>query len=198
MVKVIDFVLYIFYHSLKNTNSVHQSIEAFSFVLDLRQSGEGDDTMCRADPLPPPRLPLSSWTVKSGDMKEGDILRKMGTPSSTPPSPGALPLHRPLFLTFSLRCRENSALSILCSTHPQASEPQHTLHVPPDHLPLPLRLPPPTPNTKHFTTGLACLPWFGVCIPTHCFAPWICYSVNSFPQLFQPCVFSPGLGYKMH
>lgn len=50
----------------------------------------------------------------------------------------------------------------------------------------------------HFTPALACLSWFGVSLPTHSFAPWICYSVNSLPQLFQPCVFSPRLGYNMH
>lgn len=53
MVKVIDFVLYMFYHSSKNTNSVNQSIEVFSFVLDLQQMG-GGDSMCPADAPHPP------------------------------------------------------------------------------------------------------------------------------------------------
>lgn len=79
MVKVIDFVLYMFYHSSKNTNSVNQSIEVFSFVLDLQQMGGGQHVPGRRPP-PPTRLPLSSWTVRSGGMKEGDILKEMGPP----------------------------------------------------------------------------------------------------------------------
>lgn len=188
-----------FYHSSKNTNSVNQSIEVFSFVLDLQQMGGGTACARQTPPTPHQASSLQLDSEKWGHEGRGHSQRD-GTPSSTPLSPGSLPLHTTLFLTFSLRL-EQTVLSLSSTrlTHlPSGIRATDTLHVPPDHLPLSLRPPPPTPNRKHFTTGLACLPRFGVCIPTHCFAPWICYSVNSFPRLFQPCVFSPGLGCKMH
>lgn len=124
MVKVIDFVLYMFYHSSKNTNSVNQSIEVFSFVLDLQQMGGGTACARQTPPTPHQASSLQLDSEKWGHEGRGHSQRD-GTPSSTPLSPGSLPLHTTLFLTFSLRL-EQTVLSLSSTrlTYPQAPEPQ--------------------------------------------------------------------------
>lgn len=99
-----------FYHSSKNTNSVNQSIEVFSFVLDLQQMGGGTACARQTPPTPHQASSLQLDSEKWGHEGRGHSQRD-GTPSSTPLSPGSLPLHTTLFLTFSLRL-EQTVLSL--------------------------------------------------------------------------------------
>lgn len=123
------------------------------------------------------------------EMKEG-LSHKAGSRSVL------LPLHTALVLIFSLCCGENSGPSILL--HKSPSRPR----APPRATRQPSPLCPPPASThflqKTLTVGLVRPPWLRVCASYPPLCTLDLSPCEPSAPMISTCVFSPGLGCKVH